>query len=131
MMNIFLSGGPVMYPLLACSIISLTVIIERLIFWITLNRHSNRQVLNDIMDLCESGDWEAVRRKTAGSKDPIIKILISGILHRRYSMVKAMEASAADEIKRMRRFMNVSGHDDHGCAAARNFRYGHRHHPFI
>jgi biopolymer transport protein ExbB len=107
MMNIFLSGGPVMYPLLACSIISLTVIIERSIFWITLNRHSNMQVLNDIMDLCESGDWEAVRRKTAGSKDPIIKILISGILHRRYSMVKAMEASAADEIKRMRRFMNV------------------------
>ena len=59
------------------------------------------------MDLCESGDWEAVRRETAGSKDPIVKILISGILHRRYSMIKAMEASASDEIKRMRRFMNV------------------------
>ena len=96
-----------MYPLLACSIISLTVVIERLVFWITLNHHRNRQLLNKIMDLCESGDWEAVRRKTAGSKDPIVKILISGILHRRYSMIKAMEASAADEIKRMRRFMNV------------------------
>ncbi|MGA8240665.1 MAG: MotA/TolQ/ExbB proton channel family protein [Desulfobacterales bacterium] len=107
MLNIFLSGGPVMYPLLACSIISLTVVIERLVFWITLNHHRNRQLLNEIMDLCESGDWEAVRRKTAGSKDPIVKILISGILHRRYSMIKAMEASAADEIKRMRRFMNV------------------------
>jgi biopolymer transport protein ExbB len=107
MMNIFLSGGPVMYPLLACSIISLTVIIERSIFWFILNRRSNRQLLDEVMDLCESGDWEAVRRETSGSKDPIIKILISGILHRRYSMVKAMEASAADEIKRMRRFMNV------------------------
>lgn len=107
MLNIFLSGGPVMYPLLVCSIISLTVVIERLVFWITLNRRRNRQLLNEIMDLCESGDWEAVRRETAGSKDPIVKILISGILHRRYSMIKAMEASAADEIKRMRRFMNV------------------------
>ena len=107
MLNIFLSGGPVMYPLLACSIISLTVVIERLIFWITLNRRRNRQLLDEIMALCELGDWEAVRRKTAGSKDPIIKILISGILHRRYSMIKAMEASAADEFKRMRRFMNV------------------------
>jgi len=107
MLNIFLSGGPVMYPLLACSMISLTVIIERSILWFTLNRRSDRQVLNAVMDLCESGDWEAVRRKTAGSKDPIVKILISGILHRRYSMVKAMEASASDEIKRMRRFMNV------------------------
>lgn len=96
-----------MYPLLACSIISLTVVIERLVFWITLNRHRNGKRLNEIMDLCEFGDWEAVRRETAGSKDPIVKILISGILHRRYSMIKAMEASASDEIKRMRRFMNV------------------------
>jgi biopolymer transport protein ExbB len=107
MLNIFLSGGPLMYPLLACSIISLTVVIERLIFWTTLNHHRNGQRLNEIMDLCESGDWEAVRRETAGSKDPIVKILISGILHRKYSMIKAMEASASDEIKRMRRFMNV------------------------
>ena len=107
MLNIFLSGGPVMYPLLACSIISLTVVIERLVFWITLNHRRNRKRLNEIMDLCESGDWEAVRRETAGSKDPIVKILISGILHRKYSMIKAMEASASDEIKRMRRFMNV------------------------
>ncbi|MGB5617785.1 MAG: MotA/TolQ/ExbB proton channel family protein, partial [Desulfobacterales bacterium] len=97
MLNIFFSGGPVMYPLLACSIISLTVIIERSIFWFILNHRSNRQLLDEVMDLCESGDWEAIRRKTAGSKDPIVKILISGILHRRYSMVKAMEASAADE----------------------------------
>lgn len=107
MLNTFLSGGPVMYPLLACSFISVTVIIERMIFWIILNRRSNAQLVNEVMELCESADWEAIRRKTVGSKDPIIKILVSGILHRRYSMVKAMEASAADEIKRMRRFMNV------------------------
>jgi len=107
MLNIFLSGGPVMYPLLACSIISLTVVIERLIFWVIMNRHSNRHLLDEVMELCESGNWETVRLKTAGSRDPIIKILISGILHRRYSMAKAMEASASDEIKRMRRFMNV------------------------
>jgi biopolymer transport protein ExbB len=107
MLNIFHSGGPVMYPLLACSIIALTVIIERAIFWFVLSRRSDRQLLNDVMDRCESGDWEAVRNITANSKDPIVKILISGILHRNYSMIKAMEASAADEIKKMRRFMNV------------------------
>jgi biopolymer transport protein ExbB len=107
MLNIFISGGPVMYPLLACSIISLTVVIERLIFWVIMNRYSNRQLLDEVMELCEAGNWETVRLKTAGSQDPIIKILISGILHRRYSMAKAMEASASDEIKRMRRFMNV------------------------
>jgi biopolymer transport protein ExbB len=37
----------------------------------------------------------------------VIRILISGILHRNYSMVKAMESAAADEITRMKRFMGV------------------------
>jgi biopolymer transport protein ExbB len=59
------------------------------------------------MKLCEAGDWEAIRIKTRGSKDFIIRILVSGILHRQFSMIKAMESAAADEIKRMRRFMGV------------------------
>jgi biopolymer transport protein ExbB len=37
----------------------------------------------------------------------VIRVLISGILHRDYSMVKAMESAAADEIARMRKFMGV------------------------
>jgi len=53
------------------------------------------------------GDWEGVRDHAAGSKSYVIRILISGILHREYSMVKAMEAAAADEIARMRRNMGV------------------------
>ncbi len=32
-------------------------------------------------------------------------MIVSGILHREYSMIKAMEASAADEINRMQKFM--------------------------
>jgi biopolymer transport protein ExbB len=37
----------------------------------------------------------------------VIKILVSGILHREFSMTKAMESAAAEEIKRMRRFTTV------------------------
>ncbi|MFZ0240646.1 MAG: MotA/TolQ/ExbB proton channel family protein [Desulfobacterales bacterium] len=107
MLDVFLSGGPVMYPLLLCSLISLTVIIERVIFWLTIRKQASPDLLNDVMTLCESGDWEAIRQKTAGTKDFIIKVIITGILHRRYSMIKAMEASAADELKRMGRYMGV------------------------
>jgi hypothetical protein len=31
--GIIVKGGPVMVPLLACSIVSLAVVIERIIFW--------------------------------------------------------------------------------------------------
>jgi biopolymer transport protein ExbB len=107
MLEIFMKGGPIMYPLLGCSIISMTVIIERVLFWIREDMRRNQTLVEQVLELCRVGDWESVRKKTLGSKDYIIRILVSGILHREFSMSKAMETSSADEVKRMRRFLGV------------------------
>jgi len=107
MLDIFIKGGPVMYPLLACSIIVLTVIMDRCIFWITISGRRNQALVDEVLELCSTGDWEGVKTKAAGSRDYIIQILITGILHREFSMIKAMESAAAEEIKRMRRYMRV------------------------
>lgn len=107
MLDIFFKGGPVMYPLLACSIVALTVILERTIFWITVDIKRNQSLADDVLALCQTGDWDGVREKAKGSKNTILRILVSGILHREFSMVKAMESAASDEIKRMRRYMGV------------------------
>jgi biopolymer transport protein ExbB len=107
MLDLFISGGPVMYPLLACSIIVMTVIIERIIFWIGMDNNRNKALVDEVLDLCRTGSWETIRVKTKGSKDYIIRILVSGILHRDFSMAKAMESAAAEEIKRMQKYMAV------------------------
>ena len=107
MLKLFVDGGPVMYPLLACSVIVLTVIIERIFFWTELDVQRNKALVDEVLELCRVGDWEAVRVKTRGSQDYIIRILISGIVHREFSMIKAMESAAAEEIRRMQRFMGV------------------------
>ncbi len=107
MLDIFMKGGPVMYPLLACSIIALTVVIERLLFWARIDMNRDQPLVNEVLELCRSGDWDSVKEKVTGPKDYIIRILVSGILHREFSMIKAMESTAADEIKRMRGFMSV------------------------
>jgi len=107
MWDIFLTGGPVMFPLLLCSVLVLTVVIERLFFWLYTKRGRDRNLVTTVLDLARDGKWEAIRRSTAGSKDFIIRILISGILHRDFSMAKAMEAAAAVEVQRMRRYMGV------------------------
>jgi len=96
-----------MYPLLACSIIVMTVIIERIFFWIGMDMRRDKPLVDDVLELCRAGNWETVREKTKGSKDYIIRILITGILHREFSIAKAMETAAADEIKRMRKYMGV------------------------
>jgi biopolymer transport protein ExbB len=107
MLEIFVKGGPVMYPLLACSIIAMTVVIERLIFWIREDMNRDHSLVDEVLELCRLGDWETVRLKTTGSKDFVIKILVTGIVHREFSLTKAMETRSADEIKRMRRYLGA------------------------
>ena len=107
MWEMVVSGGPVMAPLLICSLVALTVVIDRALFWIVLLRRRNPALLDEVMTLCETGDWEAIRLKTAGTRDETVKIIITGILHREFSMTKAMESAAADQVKRMRRYMGI------------------------
>ena len=96
-----------MYPLLACSIIALTVIIERSLFWVIEGMRGHRALVDRILQLCQKGDWDGVKEKVAESKDFVTRVLVTGILHRDFSMTKAMESAAAEEIKRMRRYMAV------------------------
>jgi biopolymer transport protein ExbB len=107
MVEFFIKGGPIMYPLLACSVIALTVVIERILFWIREDMRRNQPLVDDVLELCQRGDWDGVREKVKGSRDYVIRILINGILHREFSMTKAMETAAADEMKRMHRFLGV------------------------
>jgi biopolymer transport protein ExbB len=107
MLRYFLAGGPVMYPLLLCSVASLTVILERFIFWLREDMRRNRSLVDEVLELSRIGNWELIKEKVIGSKDHVIRVLVAGILHREFSMTKAMEAAASDEIKRMKRFLNV------------------------
>jgi len=107
MLELFRSGGPLMYPLLACSLIMLTVVIERAIFWLMVDYHRRRELVDEVLELSRRGQWEAIREKAAGSRDYVIRVLISGILHREFSPTKAMEAAAGDELKKMRRYMGA------------------------
>jgi biopolymer transport protein ExbB len=107
MIDVFIKGGPVMYPLLGCSIIALTVIIERAFFWIREDMRRNQSLVDHVLELCRKGDWNAVKEQVAGSRDYIIRILVNGIVHKEFSMTKAMETAASDEIKRMRRHLGV------------------------
>ena len=107
MIDLFIKGGPVMYPLLACSVLALTVIIERAFFWFREDMRRNQALVDNVLELCRLGNWEGVRKAVTGSRDYVVRILVNGILHREFSMGKAMETAAGDEIQRMRRSLIV------------------------
>ncbi len=105
--TILLDAGPVIWPLLLCSVAVVTVIIERALFWYQLGRRRDRKLLDEVLTLAEQGQWEMIRRKTENSRDHLIRLIAVGILHRDYDMGKAMEAEAEQMIRRMSHSMPV------------------------
>jgi Biopolymer transport proteins len=105
MWDLFLSGGPVMWPLLLCSIISLTVLLERVWFWLQLDLDKDKPAIEALLEGFLS------RKKEGGpareSKSIVFRMLASGIAHQGFSSTKAMEAVALDAVKSMRRGMPV------------------------
>jgi biopolymer transport protein ExbB len=105
--DMFQKGGVVMYPLLACSIISLTIILERTLFWIRENRRADRTLVDQVLELARLKKYEEIRTSTKDAGDYVIRVLVCGLVHRNYSLSKAMEAAAIEEIKRMKRYLPV------------------------
>ena len=107
MFDLFQKGGIVMYPLMACSVISLTVILERALFWIRRKRDTDSRLVDHVLDLARMRKYEEIRTSTQGSADYVVRVLVCGLVHREYSLSKAMEMAAMEEIKRMKRYLPV------------------------
>ena len=105
--DLFQKGGIVMYPLMACSVISLTVILERALFWIRRKRDTDSRLVDHVLDLARMREYEKIRTSTQGSADYVVRVLVCGLVHREYSLSKAMEMAAIEEIKRMKRYLPV------------------------
>jgi len=105
--ELFQSGGPVMWPLLVCSITVLTVVLERSFFWLSLGSKRDRKLMDTILSLAETGQWDKIKEQTRNSRDHVVHLLIVGMLHKDFDMGRAMEAEADDILQRMNRFMPV------------------------
>ncbi len=100
-------GGLVMYPLLACSVISLTVIVERTIFWIRETRRIDRSLVDDVLELCRMKRYDEIRQPAQGASDYVVRVLMCGLVHKDYSLSRAMEMAAIEEIKRMKTYLPI------------------------
>ncbi len=105
--TIIINGGPVMWPLVVCSFVVVTVILERTFFWLSIERYRNRKLMDHILTLAESGKWDEIKDETKKSRDHVIRVLVIGIMHRDFDMARAMEAETEMVLHRMQRFMPV------------------------
>ena len=104
MWELFQAGGPLMWPLLLCSIASLAVTLERAWFWTRLDLDRNKAAIENLLTAIARGDARIPRAENAGLA---FTMLASGIAHAGPFCTKAMEAVALDAVKSMRRGMPV------------------------
>lgn len=99
-----IKGGPVMVPLLACSIIALAVVIERFLFW---RRISDRQKSDEILGLVEQGEFSRASELSRSADSPITRVLALGLAHQASSLSKAIEVAAQKETSVLKQRLTI------------------------
>ncbi|MBI3324777.1 MAG: MotA/TolQ/ExbB proton channel family protein [Candidatus Omnitrophica bacterium] len=107
MIEWFLKGGPVMWPLLLCSIVAVAVMIERLRFWLAERRGHSPELIHKMLHLTERGLFEEAVAAAKGAQEPVARILLNGLSHHHFSLEGALEVAVNAELKRMKRYLGV------------------------
>jgi biopolymer transport protein ExbB len=101
---VIVKGGLTMIPLLAASLISVTVILERLYFWRRLRAH---EVDSTVLSLVAEGDLKQALQVAGTSRHPVARVLHAGLVSRDASPGTAMQAAAQAELRQLRRYLPV------------------------
>ena len=107
-LQLFKSGGVVMFPLLGLSIFSLAMILERSLFWLRISRQQGKvtkQLLNLYQDDAQAANMMLKRHRNL----PIARIFLVALSLERSTPQKfklALESAAQAEIPILKRFSN-------------------------
>jgi biopolymer transport protein ExbB len=107
MLSYFQAAGPVAWPLLALSLVSLTLILERVIFWLRHTRVRDQKQVDHFLELVERGDLSTAAEVAQGTKDPVLRTLHCGLVHREWSLSQAMAQQATDEVRLMKKHLTL------------------------
>ena len=97
-------GGPVMIPLVLCSVVALAVVIERLGFWW---RHGDVGPAERALELAERGKLDEALEVARRSGTATARVIAAGLAERQAPPAAAMEAAAQTEMGRLRSYLPV------------------------
>lgn len=97
-------GGPVMIPLVLCSVVALAVVIERLGFWW---RQGDVGAAERALELAERGKLDEALEIARRSGTATARVIAAGLAERQAPPAAAMEAAAQTEMGRLRSYLPV------------------------
>ncbi|WP_416669240.1 MotA/TolQ/ExbB proton channel family protein [Egbenema bharatensis] len=107
--ELFRAGGVVMYPLLGFSIVAIALIVERLVFWIRVNRRQQR-VVRDVLRTYPHDFDTALLRLKQNADLPIARIFLEGLEVNHFpphAFRLTLEGATQAELPILRRFNTV------------------------
>jgi biopolymer transport protein ExbB len=107
LVDTFAHGGVLMWPLLGLSLVTLSVIVDRLFWWAAARRGRDSARLEGIYRAFARGDGEEANRLAAGSSDPRVRVIAAGLEHAETDFEIAMQVQADEETKRAHRNLDI------------------------
>lgn len=98
-LDTFLKGGPIMWPILAAFLAALVVVIERTLWWAHLKKRTDAKRLEGAFDAVAGGRFAQAVDLTQGAQDPHLKTVHAGLTHAHSSLLGAMQICASDELE--------------------------------
>src|SRR5688500_7254775 len=89
--DFFLKGGPIMWPILLCLIAALIVVIERGLWWWQLGRRSRRDALEATFSAIADGRFAHAAELSSDPRDPFLSTVNDGLAHAHSSLLGAMQ----------------------------------------
>jgi len=98
-MELFIHGGPVMWPILITSFIGITVAVERIVFLVREAISREPEIVEKMYDRVEANDPEGAIALGKKSRDVVAKIVTYALSHREQMNIAFVRA-ANNELKR-------------------------------
>src|ERR1700752_5077833 len=107
MIKIFLNGGPIMWPLLICSIVTVATALERLFFIVRERIRRKPQLVEKILERVEHHDLDGAIKIGNDNRDYVARVLTFALAHRTESFSSAVLRAANLELKKFNRGLAV------------------------
>ncbi|MBE7503276.1 MAG: MotA/TolQ/ExbB proton channel family protein [Verrucomicrobiales bacterium] len=103
----FVAGGPIMWPILATALVAVCVVGERAFWWTMQSVRRDPETLEKVLASLEGGDFGEASRQSKNSNDPVLRMIWHGLNHVHYSLQGALQVAAGVELRKAGRFLTV------------------------